>query len=131
MSQENVEILVQFGTEFNERGWDALRDFADPDIEFQEPPEQPGSGTFRGLEAVMEALDRWSEAWEKQTATPERVVDLGDTVLVIVVNHFLGRDGIELESPGGNVITLRDRKIVRWAAYWTPQSALEAVGLAE
>jgi ketosteroid isomerase-like protein len=79
----------------------------------------------------MEAVGSWSEARESQRATPERVIDLGDTVVVLVLNRFLGRDGIELEQPAGNVITLRDRKIVRWAAYWTPQSALQAVGLEE
>jgi len=131
VSQENVEVLLHFGVEFNKRGWEALRDFAATDIEFCEPPEQPGTGTFRGLDAVMEALGRWSEAWERQSADPERVIDLGDTIVVLVLNRFLGRDGIELEQPGGNVITLRDGKIVRWAAYWTPESALKAVGLEE
>jgi ketosteroid isomerase-like protein len=131
VSQENVEVVLRFGVEFNERGWEALRDFAHPDIEFHEPPEQPGAATFRGVEAVLTAVNRWSEAWERQRATPERVIDLGDTVVVLALNQFFGRDGIELEQPGGNVMTLRDGKIARWAAYWTPQSALEAVGLQE
>ena len=131
MSQENAEILMRFATEFNERGWEALRDFADPDIEFDEPPEQPGAGKFRGIEAVMGAVARWAEAWEGQRTAPERVIDLGDTMVVLTLERLVGRDGIELEQRSGNVFTFRDGKIVQWAAYWTPQSALEAVGFEE
>src|SRR3981081_2639060 len=103
MSQENAEILTRLVTEFNERGWDALRDFADPDIEFDEPPEQPGAGRFRGIEEVLAAASRWAEAWEGERATSERVIDLGDTMVVLTVQRLLGRDGIELEQRSGNV----------------------------
>jgi ketosteroid isomerase-like protein len=131
MSQENAAILIRFGAEFNERGWEALRDFAAPEIEFCEPPEQPGAGQFRGLDAVMTALGRWSETWDRQSTTPERVIDLGETMVVLTVDRLRGRDGLEFEQHGGNVFTFRDGKIVRWAAFWKRQSALESVGLAE
>ena len=66
MSQENVDVLMRFGTEFNERGWEALRDFADPDIEFHEPPEQPGG---------RERSAAWTPSWGLSIAGRRRGSD--------------------------------------------------------
>ena len=54
-----------------------------------------------------------------------------DRVLLVSVEHFKGRDGIEVEAPFAGIFTLRDGKIVRWQAFWDRQKALEAVGLSE
>jgi ketosteroid isomerase-like protein len=49
----------------------------------------------------------------------------------VSVEHFKGRDGIELEAPFAAIFTLRDGKIARWQAFWDKQKALEAAGLSE
>ncbi len=54
-----------------------------------------------------------------------------DKVLLISVEHFVGRDGIEVEAPAAAVFTLRDGKIIRLEAFWEKQRALQAVGLRE
>jgi ketosteroid isomerase-like protein len=133
MSEGNLELARRFHEAFNRDGWDALWAAADPDIEFHEPPEQPGASVYRGIEAVREGVARsWGENWLEQHADPERFVDLGnDRVLLLTVQHLRGRDGIELTQPAGNIVTFRSGKIARIEAFWNQQTAIEAAGLAE
>jgi ketosteroid isomerase-like protein len=132
VSEENVEIVRRLQEQFNEDGWDALWRVADPEIEFREPPEQPGSTVFRGLDAVRIGVTRsWQQNWSAHRSVAERFVDLGDDrVLMLTVEHLRGRDGIEVEQPAGTVVTLRDGKIVRFEPHWNQQAALDAVGMA-
>jgi ketosteroid isomerase-like protein len=50
-------------------------------------------------------------------------------VLYVSVEHFKGRDGIELDAPFAGIFTLREGKITRWQAFWDKQKALEAADL--
>jgi ketosteroid isomerase-like protein len=52
-------------------------------------------------------------------------------VLLISVEHFKGRDDIELEAPFAAIFHVRNGRIVRWQAFWDRLSALEAAGLSE
>jgi ketosteroid isomerase-like protein len=74
----------------------------------------------------------FESAWTEHNTEAEeiRAVD-ADRVLLISVEHFKGRDGIEVEAPLAAIFTLRDGKIVRWQAFWERQKALEAAGLSE
>ena len=54
-----------------------------------------------------------------------------DRVLLMSVEHFRGRDEVEVSAPWGAVFTIRDEKIVRWQAFWDRRKALEAAGLSE
>jgi hypothetical protein len=51
VSAKDIEVVRRLNEQFNRDGWNALWRIADPDIEFCEPPEQPGASVFRGLEA--------------------------------------------------------------------------------
>ena len=131
MSQDNVELARRFNEEFNRSGWRALWSGANPDLEFCEPPEQPGASVFKGLEAAREGVTRsWDENWTEQRFDVERIVDLGnDRVLILNVMHLRGRDGVEVAHAAGNIVTFRDGRILRFQGYWSQQAALKAVGL--
>ena len=133
MSEEHVKLTRRFNEEFNRSGWRALWSAADPDIEFCEPPEQPGAGVFKGLDAAREGVTRsWDENGIDQHSDAERIVDLGaGRVLLLNVMHLRGREGVEVEHAAGNIVTFRDGKILRFQAYWSQQTALKAAGLAE
>ena len=86
----------------------------------------------RGRDEVRTLAEQFHEAWEEHRSEPEEVRAVGpDKVLLLSVERFKGRDGIELGAPFAGVFTLRDGKIVRWQAFWDRRTALEAVGLAE
>jgi ketosteroid isomerase-like protein len=134
MSQENVDVVARAVEAFNERGLaaGAIREFFADDAEFHEPPEQPGPRVARGIEEIEMLFGEFEEAWAKHQSEPEEIRAVGtDKVLLLSVERFVGRDGIELAAPLGSVFTLRDGKIVRWQAFWERQRAIEAAGLQE
>jgi ketosteroid isomerase-like protein len=86
----------------------------------------------RGREEVRKQFNSFNEAWEKHRTDPKKIRAVGtDKVLLVSVEHFTGRDGIEVEALAAAVFTLRDGKIIRWEAFWEKQRALEAAGLSE
>jgi uncharacterized protein len=133
MSQENVEIIRKAAEVFNAEGPEAAdrRFFAD-DVEFHDPPESPSPRLARGREAVRKQFNSFNEAWEKHRTELKEIRAVGtDKVLLVSVEHFTGRDGIEVQAPAASVFTLRDGKVIRWEAFWEKQRALKALGLSE
>jgi ketosteroid isomerase-like protein len=134
VSEENVEIVRQAVQEFNDRGFDGLgdSDLITDDFEFHEPPEQPAPRVARGRDEARRLGSEFDAAWEEHRSEPQEIRAVGaDQVLLITVEHFKGRDGIEVEAPFAGIFTVRDGKIFRWQAFWDKQKALAAVGLAE
>jgi ketosteroid isomerase-like protein len=134
MSEENVEIVRRAVELFNEQGigGSGADELVTDDLEFHEPPEQPAPRTARGLEEVRRLFGEFEAAWAGHKSEPEeiRAVD-ADRVLLLSVERFKGRDGIELEAPFAAIFTLRDGRIARWQAFWDREKALEAAGLSE
>ncbi len=134
MSQENVEIIRRFGEAFNEGGFgsEATLSFFDAAAVFEEPPEQPGADVALGRESVGRMFTKFDEAWEEHRSDAEeiRVID-DDRILVLTVEHFRGRDGIEIDQPCGTIFTLSGGKIARMQSFWERKNALEAAGLRE
>ena len=132
MSEENVDIVRRAVEEFNERGFDGIADsdLVTDDFEFHEPPEQPAPRVARGREEVQKIGGEFDAAWEEHRSELRevRAVD-ADRVLLVTVEHFKGRDGIEVEAPFAAIFTVRDGKLARWEAFWDKQKALEAAGL--
>lgn len=102
------------------------------DLEFHEPPEQPAPRVARGREEAHRLALEFDAAWEEHRSEPLEIRAVGtDRVLLVTIEHFKGRDGIEIQSLFAAVLTLREGKIFRWQAFWDKQKALEAAGLAE
>jgi ketosteroid isomerase-like protein len=104
--------------------------FFDADVVFEEPPEQPAPRTANGREELARMFGEFDAAWENhQSRTDEiRVID-DERVLVLSVEQFRGRDGIEVDQPAGGIFTLRGGKVIRFQAFWERATALEAAGL--
>jgi ketosteroid isomerase-like protein len=131
VSRENVDIVRSAVEAFNEVGLaeSALR-FFDPDAVFEEPPEQPSPTVAEGRDAAVEIFKQFEEAWEEHRSEPEeiRIID-DERVLMLSIEHFRGREGLEISQPCGTIYTLRDGKIVRMQSFWERETALEAAGL--
>jgi ketosteroid isomerase-like protein len=132
MSRENEEIVRRAVEAFNELGFAGIgtSDLVTDDFEFHEPPEQPAPRVARGRKEVQELAGEFDAAWEEHRSEPQTIkaVD-ADRVLLVSMEHFKGRDGIELATPFAAIFTLRDGKISRWQAYWDEQKARQAAGL--
>jgi ketosteroid isomerase-like protein len=127
MSETNVEIIRRIVDLFNEGGIQAAAPHFDPDVEFREPPEQPGPRVARGARETSEMFAAFDAAWEEHRSEPEEIRALGaEQVLLLSIEHFRGRDGIEVTHPAGSIFTLREGKVVLWQAYWDRETALKA-----
>ena len=116
---------------FNEGGMGspATADFFDLDVVFEEPPEQPGASIAHGRENLRRLFGEFDKAWEEHRSEVEEVRAIDDgRVLLLGVEHFRGRDGVEISQPCGTIFTLRDGKIVRMQSFWERATALAAVG---
>jgi ketosteroid isomerase-like protein len=132
VSEENVQIVRQAVEAFNEGGIAASGAFMAHDMEFHEPPEQPAPRVARGRDEVREMWGEFESAWVEHRSELEEIRAVDDErVLLFTVEHFRGRDGMEVSAPWGALFTVRDDKIVRWQAFWDRRSALEAAGLRE
>ena len=130
MSEEHLATLVRFGDAFNAGGFEAVMPFLHPDIEFHEPPEQPGATVFRGTEKARDGFAKWAETWLEQRSEPQGVELLPDgRVLVFSRERLLGRDGLRVENDCGSIFAFRDGKIVCWQVFWDPANARAAAGV--
>ena len=133
MSQENVELVDRMVKRFNEGGIEAaVSEFMAEGVEFREPPEQPGARVARGRDATVDYFAAFDETWAEHRSDPEEIRALGpEKVLLLSVERFRGRDGIEVAQPAGTIFTVRHGKVVHWQAFWSRETALEAAGLEE
>jgi len=134
MSEENVEIARQAIDALNEGGLDSWRSlgFLDDAFVFEEPPEQPAPRIARGREAAVQVYREFDETWAEHRSHPEEIRAIDEQrVLVLSIEHFRGRDGLEITQPCGTILTLRGGKITRMQSFWERTTALEAAGLSE
>ena len=128
MSEENVQIVRSIYAAW-EKGDFSNVDWADPDIEFQIPDQQP----VRGVTAMAREWGEWLKAFDDVALSPESFHDRADRV--VGVHHFRGqgkRSGIPAqEFSVACLFTLRDSKVTRLILYSNKNGALEAAGLSE
>ena len=136
MSQENVEALRWLHGEWAKGNLWALRDIADPGIEWEWSERLAslygGPRTYCGLEEIGAATLEWLAAWDSYWMTAEDFIEAGDEILVFMSLHGRtgGSDSVT-EQPTTAVWTLRNGKALRVRYYDDRAEALEAAGIAE
>jgi ketosteroid isomerase-like protein len=134
MSDENVEIVRRLYASW-ERGDLQTADFFDVDVEHSRiGSELPGiNGDWRGIEDFGVALASYLDALADLHIEAERIIDLGgDRVLVLARQTARGKtSGLPWEHELGDLFTLRDGKVLRYASYWDRADALEAAGVSQ
>lgn len=130
VSRENVEIIKRAYEAFARRDNATSRSYYDPEVEFSQPAEEPGGGTYRGPDGVTEGFRKWLAAWDDYRVEVEDLSDVGEHVLAKTRHHGRGKtSGIEVEQVIFQIWTLRNGKIVRVRMYYDEAEALEAAGL--
>ena len=125
-----MELVRRGFASANARDWESLfRDVA-PNSELDwsrtRGPEVPG--VYRGEEAQRVLID-FLESWQSVRIEPHEFIEVGEHVIVPTTEHYVGRDGIEVQARNTWTVTIRDGKIVRSCLYQDKQEALKAVGL--
>jgi ketosteroid isomerase-like protein len=136
VSQENVETVQRALEAWNADDLDAFLAELDPEAEWHPSIEQAVEGrqaTYLGHEGARRA---WNEyrggTWGRLTARPQEIRDLGESVLVLGHFEVSGQaTGLEFDQEVGQLVTLREGKIVRSQDFLSHAEALEAAGLSD
>lgn len=135
MSEENANLVRKA---FEAAGTSGLRETAEsywhPDVEYVEDPRWPGAATYKGRDAVLQCFENYMDALfaeDDMVITVERVFDAGDRQVPFVrVRSSGSASGVPHEHLWGYVVEVREGWLVYFRAYYEPEEALEAVGLA-
>jgi ketosteroid isomerase-like protein len=125
MSRRNVEIVARMYDTYARGDFESSLACLDPEIEFSQPTDEPGGGTFYGHEGVVQAFAVWTGAWEDYRVEVEELTDCGDQVLARTRHHGRGKgSGAEVELEIFQLWTLRDDKAVRATMYYDQAEAI-------
>ena len=107
----------------------AAEEYFAENVEFNEPPEQPGARSVVGRDQTVRFFGEFDETWESHRSEPEeiRVLD-DDRVLYLSIEHLRGRDGLEVSQTAASIFTVRDGRISAWQGFWSREDALKAAG---
>jgi ketosteroid isomerase-like protein len=142
MSQQNVEIAVRVTPAAEVDCVPLFRDddrwtvFAEGVAPLYDPDvvcffhEFGGHTRYVGLDGARAFMLDWMAPWSSFRIDIERVVDLGDRVLVLCTNRGQREDSTEeVRGRVAVVWTMRDATVIGIDAYTTWSDALEATGL--
>ena len=136
MSQENVEVIRGMYEAWLAGDVHAVYATFDENIELNPDREATWVGigqVYRGHAGMRSYMASVYEAFEDYRPEVEDLIDVGDEVLTLAIEHGRGRgSGAGVQSnKTAHVWTLRDGKAVRLDLYLDRDKALNAVGLAE
>jgi ketosteroid isomerase-like protein len=127
MSLENVEYLRGLYAAFNRGEREPLFEALDPEVSWRGAQD---SEPHRGHEGVRRSLSNWNESLEGASFEPKEFLDVGPSILCVVLSRGRGRSsGALLAETFFAVFTFSDGKITRFEEFSTRREALEAVGL--
>jgi ketosteroid isomerase-like protein len=131
----NEEVVRRFLNEaWGRRDMDAALACAHPEIEIDWSNSMaPFGGTYTGYDGLVRFWTSLWEAWEQFRPVIEEVIELGhDRFITVNLIRARGKgSGIEVESRGAALWTMRDTKIAAVKLFQGKDEALQALGLKE
>jgi len=128
VSDETVKLVANAYAAFSRGDNDAALSYYDRDVEFSQPADEPGGGTYHGIDGVVEAFRNWLAPWDEYRVDLEEITDRGEHVLARTRHHMHGKaSGIEVEKVIFQLWTVRHGRIVRVRMYYDEAQALAAV----
>jgi ketosteroid isomerase-like protein len=99
---ENSDALKRGYDAFNSGDIDTVSEIFADDISWEGPNTDgvPMSGAHEGKDAVLQALGKIGEDFEKFSASPDEMVEEGDTIVVLSHIEAKTKSGNEVDSPG-------------------------------
>jgi ketosteroid isomerase-like protein len=117
---------------FNRGDITAALEPLDPEIEWTEPAEFPGGGTYHGQAAVKAYLTQSRATWAEVSSEPERFIAAGDRIVLLVHARVRPNGSNQWQDVHlADVYTFRNGKAVRMQAFADRQQALCWVGIKE
>jgi ketosteroid isomerase-like protein len=134
MSAENVEAIRRIYEAMARGDFWSSGEIFDPEIVWEWSPSLAGltgMAAYHGIDGVEAATRDFFRTWDWFTQEAQRLIEIGDDVLVITRTHarLKGSDR-ELEGEAAELWTFRGSRVIRHKGYDSSAEALEAVGLA-
>jgi ketosteroid isomerase-like protein len=125
VGEADVEALERGYAALNRGDLSVVLELLDPDIEWHEPGPSLEAGTHRGRDSFERFFRSWLESFEGFRVEPERVLQRGDRLVVVVRQTGAGRSsGVQVETRLAHVWTVANGKAVRWEAVAEPETVL-------
>jgi ketosteroid isomerase-like protein len=131
MSQENVEIVRAFFAAMNGGDLDAAFKDAAPNAELDLSRAVGLDRSVYPLDQIRRLSEEFAQSWESARYEAHEFIVAGEHVVTPWTNHFVGRDGVQVQARGTWLWTIRDGLVVRVCLYQGLQEALEAARLSE
>ena len=126
---EIIDALRQAYEAFNRGDIPGCLKALDPDIEWIEPAEFVGGGTYHGHAGVTQYLSQSRQAWAEIHSEPEELIPIGDKVVVFVHATVRPKGSDEIrERRLADVYTIHEGKAVQMQAFIDRQEALKYAG---
>jgi uncharacterized protein len=101
----------------------------DPQMEWIEPADFPGGGTYRGIEAVSANISKGRDTWAEGGCEVEQVIVAGGKIVVFVHARVrLNNKADWIDGRFADVYTFRQGKAVQMRLFVERRDALEWVG---
>ena len=114
---------------FNRGDIDAAVQPLDAQIEWTEPVEFPGGGTYHGRAGVKRYLTQSRAAWAEGSSEPERFITAGNRIVVFVHARVRAKGSDQWQEVSlADVYTVRGGKVLEMRAFADRQEALRWAG---
>jgi uncharacterized protein len=128
--QQAISGLRAAYAAFNRGDITAAVQLLDPQIEWTEPAEFPGGGTYHGQAGAKAYLTLSREAAAEVHSEPEKFIPVGDRIVVFVHARVRAHDSdVWQDVRLADVYTFRNGKAVQMRAFADRQEALRWVGM--
>lgn len=115
---------------FNRGDIDAAVRFLDPQIEWVEPTEFPGGGTYHGVEGAKRYLRQSRAGAAEVISSPQRFVPAGDRIVVFVHARVLPKNSDTWQDVRlADVYTIHGGRATKMHAFANRDDALRWVGI--
>ncbi len=132
MADEDVEVVRRAYDAYSKGDLAAAGSAYSEDTVWDVTRFRPDEGVHRGLAELAKYLGSWRETWSDHSFAVERLLDAGDVVVAVIEESGRGRaSGAPVTIRYGQVITVREGKIVETVVYRDPEDAIEAAGVSE
>jgi len=127
--EQTINALRAAYAAFNKGDIGAAVEPLDAQIEWTEPGEFPGGGTYHGREGARQYLAQSRAAWADVISEPEQFIPAGDWIVVFVYVRLLAKNSNEWqEARIADVYTFRNSKAIQMQAFADQQEALRWAG---
>ena len=128
MSDVTAQLRAAYAA-FNRGDFDAAVASLGPKIEWSEPVEFPGGGTYHGRDEVKRYLMQSRAGWAEGSSQPERFIATGNRIVVLVYAHFRPKNSNHWQQVRlADVYSVRKGRIMQMRAFADRQQALSWAG---